>query len=75
MKFKTSLYRRTKPEFIKVITRIGYSGISLYCATSGYPIAAALIFYKEEFPEYTDEINKRLQVIKEFYGYDEIEET
>jgi hypothetical protein len=66
-----SLYRGAKADLIAHIKRNknNVSLLSFYCATSGLPVAAAIVFCLEEFPEHKEKLEKKLETIKEFYGY------
>jgi hypothetical protein len=74
MIFKVGQYRNGKAGFIRHIQRNGVDTLSFYCACVGFPVAAAVIFVKEEFPEHTEEMDRKLGVLKEFYGYEDFEE-
>lgn len=75
MVFKVSLYRNGKDDLIKHLKRHNndISKVSLYCACSAFPIAAAIVFCIEEWPEKQEELEQRLERLKAFYGYDSIE--
>jgi hypothetical protein len=74
MKFSVKLYRGRKDDVISHVRKHGIHSISFFCATTGFPVAAACVFVKEEFPEHKEEMERKLDVLKEFYGYKEIEE-
>lgn len=74
MILKISQFRKNKPELIKSIQNQGIDSLSMFCACTGLPVAAACMFVKEEYPEYTDLMDKKLQLLTEFYGYKGIEE-
>jgi hypothetical protein len=72
--FKLGLYRDRKADIIRHVERHGLSSLSFYCATVGFPVAAALVFCMEEWPEKREELEKRLEKVREFYGYEQITE-
>ena len=74
MIFSTKLYRIRKPDVISHVKKHGVNSISFFCATTGFPVAAACVFVKEEFPEHKEEMERKLEVLKEFYGYKKISE-
>jgi len=76
MIFKVSPFRNGKEDLITHIRRNGndVTLLSFYCACGGFPVAAAIVFCIEEFPERAEELKKKLEVIKEFYGYESITE-
>lgn len=75
MVFKVSQYRAGKEDLIQHVRKnnCDFSSISYYCAVSYFPVAAALVFCIEEWPEKSEELEKKLGIIKEFYGYEGIE--
>lgn len=74
MIFKVSSYRNGKADLVRHVERWGVDSISFYCATVGFPVAAACVFVIEEWPEEKEKMEKKLEVLKEFYGYRSIEE-
>ena len=76
MIFKVSDYRHGKADLIKHIRRNNndVTKLSYYCASFTLPVAAAIVFCIEEFPEHSEVLEKNLESIKQFYGYDEIVE-
>lgn len=76
MIFKVSLYRNGKADLIANIKRFNndVSTLSMHCACVGLPVAAAIVFCIEEFPEHREALEKSLEIIKQFYGYDAIVE-
>ena len=74
MIFKVGLYRSSKPEFLNAVKRNGVAVVSFYSSTASLPLVAAWTFLKEEYPEYTEEADKQIQLLKDFYGYEDIVE-
>lgn len=74
MVFKVGVYRNGKADLIRHVEKWGIDSISFYCATVGFPVAAAVVFCMEEWPEERERLEKKLEVLKEFYGYESIEE-
>lgn len=76
MIFHVGLYRNGKEDLIKHIKRHNndVTLLSFYCAASAFPVAAAVVFCIEEFPERREELEQKLERLKEFYGYSEIVE-
>jgi hypothetical protein len=70
--FNVSHYRARKADVINHVKKHGIDSISFFCATAGFPVIAACIFVKEEFPEYEKEMERKIGVLKEFYGYSEV---
>jgi hypothetical protein len=73
MVFQTSLYRHGKEDLIKNMRRNGLSSLSFYCAVCSFPLPAAIVFCIEEWPEHKEELEAKLERIREFYGYERIE--
>jgi hypothetical protein len=74
MIFKVGVYRSGKADLIRHVERWGIDSISFYCATVGFPVAAAVVFCIEEWPDERERLEKKLTVLKDFYGYEKIEE-
>lgn len=74
MILKIAQFRKNKPELIRNVKLHGVNSISFFCSCTGLPVAAACVFVKEEFPELEQEMERKLQVLSEFYDYDGIEE-
>lgn len=76
MVFHCSTYRMGKADLIKHLRRFNndVSLLSYYCAAGAFPVAAAIVFCIEEFPEHRELLEKKLEAVKEFYGYESIEE-
>lgn len=74
MIFKVGQYRNGKADLIRHVKRWGLDSLSFYCATVGFPVAAAIVFCIEEWPEEKEKLEKKLEKIKEFYGYEQIVE-
>jgi hypothetical protein len=74
MIFKVGLYRQGKADLIRHVERWGIDSLSFYCATVGFPVAAAAVFCIEEWPQHKEVLEKKLEALKEFYGYEAIEE-
>jgi hypothetical protein len=74
MVFKIGKFRKAHEEYVKArYEELGINSISLYCACSGCPVAAAYSFCAEIDPSNT-ELTKRIDNVKMFYGIVEIEE-
>lgn len=63
------LMRVNKPEVIRHVKKNGIDSLSLFCATTGVSLLAAHIYVAEEFPEYREYCEKKLETLKDFYGY------
>lgn len=76
MIFHVGIYRNGKADLIKHIKQHNsdVSTLSFYCAAGAFPVAAAIVFCIEEFPERKLELEQKLERLKEFYGYDSVEE-
>ena len=74
MLFKVGPYRNGKADLIRHVEKWGIDSISFYCATVGFPVAAAVVFCIEEWPEERERLEKKLETLKEFYGYKSIVE-
>ena len=72
MILKTAPYREQIPELVKNVKRWGVDSISYFCATTGLPVATACVFVKEAFPEHAEEMDRKLEMLKEFYGYEDV---
>lgn len=74
MQFKVGPFRAGKADLIKLIKRNNndVSILSYYCASSMFPVAAAIVFCLEEFPEHKEALEKKMEFVKEFYGYEEV---
>lgn len=77
MKIDIEFYRTSKADFMSVLKRRKVktwneinAEISLYCACVGLPVIAAVAFVEEDYPQFKEELDKKKQVIKEFYGYE-----
>lgn len=75
-KLDVEFYRLAKADFITNLKRRNVTKwdelnaeISLYCACTGLPVLAAIVFVEEEFPEYSEQLTKKKEVVKTFYGY------
>lgn len=74
MKFTVGYYRQAHADTVKKrYKEEGIDSISFYCSVSFCPVLAAYIFCKEEDPT-NDELTKRIENVKLFYGIDEVEE-
>lgn len=74
MIFKLGQYRAGKNDLIRHVKKHGIESLSYYCAASAFPVAAAIVFCMEEWPEKREELEKRLEKVREFYGYEQIVE-
>jgi hypothetical protein len=74
MIFKISPFRNGKADLIRHVERHGLDSLSFYCATISFPVAAAIVFCIEEWPEEREKLEKHLEKVKEFYGYESISE-
>ena len=75
MKLKLAQFRTNKEELLRSIQKHGIDSLSMFCACTGLRVGAACVFVKEELPQYSEEMDKKLEVLKEFYGYTEITEV
>lgn len=64
------LFRKTKPELIRSIEKHGIESLSMFCACTGLPVIVACYFVKEEMSQFDEVLDKKIEVLKEFYGYD-----
>lgn len=62
-------YRSNKLELIRSIKKQGIESLSIFCACTGLPVIVACYFVKEELPEFDEEMGRKIEVLKEFYGY------
>lgn len=76
MIFHVGPFRAGKKDLIELLGRNknNLELISFYCASSMFPVAAAVVFCMEEFPEHREKLEQRLEVLKEFYGYESVVE-
>jgi hypothetical protein len=74
LKLKLSQFRSNKAELIRSINKHGIESLSYFCACTGLPVAAACVFVKEDLSQFTEEMDRKLEALREFYGYTEIEE-
>jgi len=63
------LMRANKPEVIRHVKKNGLESLSLFCATCGVSLLAAHVYVSEDFPEYREECERKLRILKDFYGY------
>lgn len=74
MKFTVGYYRQAHAETVKKRYREeGIDSISFYCSVSFCPVLAAYLFCKEEDPT-NEELTKRIENVKLFYGIEGVEE-
>lgn len=74
MILKISQFRNAHEEKIKELySREGIDSISLYCTVSYCPVIAAYWFCRE-FDPTNNELTKRIENIRLFYGIDEVVE-
>ena len=74
MKFKVGLYRKAHESLIHNLYKTdGIDGISLYCAVSFCPVLAAYWFCRE-VDSNNEELTRRVESVKLFYGIMEVEE-
>lgn len=71
---KIGQFRKSKDELIKSVRKQGIDSLSIFCACTGLPVVAACLFLKEEFPDSAEKMDKKIEALKEFYGYEEIRE-
>jgi hypothetical protein len=76
-KIDIEFYRKAKADFINNLKRRNVSKweefnneLSLYCACFGLPVFVAIVFCEEDFPEYAEELAKKKEIVREFYGYE-----
>ncbi len=62
------LFRPQKETILKYVKTKGINNISLYSATSGFPLIAIYIFILEDMPEYVKICESKLKELREFYG-------
>lgn len=73
MKFNINVYRQAHEKKVQEIYKdTGIDSISFYCAVSYCPVIAAYSFCKEIDQE-NEELTKRIENVKLFYGITEIE--
>lgn len=58
-----------REHLLKVIRERGVSSLSYFCTCTGLPVYVACIFVKEEFPEFSAEMDQKIAALVEFYGY------
>jgi hypothetical protein len=69
LKLNLEQLRANKPELIKSVKQHGIESISYFCACTGLPVIAACFFVKEDLPEFTEEMDRKIKALTEFYGY------
>lgn len=76
-KLDIDFYRNAKGDFIANVKRRNVKNwdelnreISLYSACFGLPVYVVITFCLEEFPEYLTQLEKKKEIVKEFYGYE-----
>jgi hypothetical protein len=77
MKIDINFYRSAKADFIANLKRrnvekwdVLNNELSLYCACFGLPVIVAIEFAAEEFPQFSEELEKKKVIVGEFYGYE-----
>lgn len=63
------LMRANKPEVIRHVKKNGLESLSLFCATASLSLLVAHVYVIEDFPEYREYCEGKLQRLKDFYGY------
>jgi len=74
MKLQIAQFRAVKSDLLKNVQENGIASLALFCACYSLPVAAAAVFVIEEMPELKEEMEQKLSSLKEFYGYEIIEE-
>lgn len=76
MKIKIREYRKLKPFIITFLKREGSSAekLSEVAAVGGCPVVAVYTFAYEERMISKKEYDRKIEVLKKFYKYDEISE-
>ena len=70
MKIDINQFRSNKLELIRNIEQHGIDSLSFFCACTGLPVIAACFFVKEELPQFDELMDKKIESLKEFYGYE-----
>ena len=74
MKFKVGPYRQAHEKLVKErYKKEGVDSISLYCSVSACPVLAAY-WYCREVDFENPELTKRIENVRLFYGFLEVEE-
>jgi hypothetical protein len=74
LKFKIGTYRQAHEKLVQERYQDdGINSLALYCAVSLCPVLAAYCYCLEIDPE-NEELTKRIQNVKLFYGVIEVEE-
>jgi hypothetical protein len=72
--FKIKQYRQAHEAYVRErYLSDGINNLSMYCATSVCPILAAYWFCREIDPE-NEELTRRIESVKLFYGIEEVGE-
>ena len=74
MIFKLGQFRKAHENTVReMYSSDGIDSLALYCACSLCPVIAAYWFCREQFPE-DNELTKRIENVKLFYGIEKVEE-
>jgi hypothetical protein len=61
-------YRHRKQEMVDVYNKLGLDRAITHCVCGGIPLIAFYTFIAEEVPEKREELQKRIDSLKDFYG-------
>ena len=62
-------FRENKPELIKSIKERGIESLSMFCACTGLPVYVACVFVMEDLPQFREDMERKIEVLREFYDY------
>jgi len=71
MKLDTKEFRSSKKEIIQVYIKGGVDGVAEFCVLSAINLTAAFTFVAE-YDTTNEEVAKKLETLKNFYGYTEV---
>jgi hypothetical protein len=62
-------YRVNKVNVVKYVKEKGLDTLSYFCSMTQFSIIIAYMYVREDFPEYEVECDRKIKLLKEFYGY------
>ena len=63
------LYRSNKPRVIDYVNKNGLDSLAYFCSTTQFCLLIAYVYVMEDFSEHREECERKIKVLKEFYGY------
>lgn len=61
--------RANKVNVVEYVKKNGVDTLSYFCSTTQFSLLVAYSYIKEDFPIYEEECDRKLKLLKEFYGY------